>query len=278
MGADLRPKHSLDSEGRERHTGEPRKDGSGLVLVTYNWCNKCTWWQSSLRKTGQELTLKDGNTFESGIPNWIDLTHGKLYREDAIPDRDYYCPRIYDDGVLMTERPPFKDVGGDFTVDYVNGEVTFYEAPSGPVTADFSHENGSLFIIAPSDGKRLWVEESLVQFSEDIDLRDTVHFQAWAYNPEDLPNKVAVSKATTYKTAGDYVDEARGAFPSMPPFGGLTRGLQKGTLTLPFKYLQLKELRSSLGLEIRVWLEEGISFGGERATAAFYCSSYSEES
>lgn len=267
---------SLDSEGRVRESVEPRKDGSGLVIVTYNWCDRCTWYQSSTRETGATLTLKSGTTYESGNANWIDLTHGRLYREDMVSAP--YLPKIYDNGVQKTERAPFADSGGDFTIDYAAGEVTFAEAPTGPVTADFSYESGSLFIVSPTAGKRLWVEDSEVQFSTDIDLKDTVHFQAWAYNPADLPNKVPVTAKTTYKTAGDFVDEARGAYPQVPAFGGSSRGLTQPHLVFPFKYLQLKELFYSMGLEIRVWLENDNEFGGERATATFYCTSMDESS
>jgi len=274
MTKDFRKKPNLDSEGRLREALEPRKDGSGVVIVTYNWCDKCTWYQGSTRKTGQALTLDSGTTYESGFANWIDLTHGRLYREDLV-SADYLV-KVYDDGVELTPREPFATSGGDYTVDYENGKVTLAAAPSGAVTADFSHENGSLFTIAPLEGKRLWVEESEVQFSSDIDIKDTIHFQAWAYNPADLPNKVPVTEKTTYKTAGDFVDEARGTYPQVPAFGGSTRGLSQPHLVFPFKYLQLKELFYSLGLEIRIWLENDTEFGGERATATFYCTSMDE--
>jgi len=274
MTKDFRKKPNLDSEGRLREALEPRKDGSGVVIVTYNWCDKCTWYQGSTRKTGQALTLDSGTTYESGFANWIDLTHGRLYREDLV-SADYLV-KVYDDGVELTPREPFATSGGDYTVDYENGKVTLAAAPSGAVTADFSHENGSLFTITPLEGKRLWVEESEVQFSSDIDIKDTIHFQAWAYNPADLPNKVPVTEKTTYKTAGDFVDEARGTYPQVPAFGGSTRGLSQPHLVFPFKYLQLKELFYSLGLEIRIWLENDTEFGGERATATFYCTSMDE--
>ena len=274
MGSRIIQKPGLDSEGRFRQAPEPRKDGSGLVVVTYNWCDKCTWYQGSTRKTGHALTLDTGLVYDSGIQNWIDLTHGRLYREDLV-SADYLV-KVYDGATELTERTPFADSGGDYVVDYKTGKVTLAQAPSGAVTADFSHENGSLFTIAPTEGKRLWVEDSEVQFSTDIDLTDTIHFQAWAYNPEDLPNKIAVTAKTTYKTAGDFVDEARGVYPQIPAFGGSSRGLTQPTLNFPFKYMQLKELFYSQGLEIRVWLENDTEFAGERATATFYCSSYDE--
>ena len=271
---DFSRKATLDSEGRVRQAHEPRKDGSGVVIVSYNWCDKRTWYQASTRKTGHTLTQDTGLVYESGIANWIDLTHGRLYREDMVSAS--HLVNVYDDGEELTGRAPFADSGGDYVVDYAAGKVTLAQAPSGVVTADFSHENGSLFKIQPAAGKRLWVEDSKVQFSTNIVLNDTVHFQAWAYDPEDYPNKKAVTSATTYKTAGDYIDEAKNTLPQIPAFGGASRGLSQPTLTLPFQYLQLKELYASQGLEIRVWLENDTEFGGERATATFYCTSMDE--
>lgn len=266
----------LDSEGRYRESIEPRKDGSGLVKVTYNLCDKCTWWYNSLRKTTQTLTDSgDGLTFTSGISNWVDLSHGRLYREDTISAP--YLPVVYDNGVEKTERTPFTSSGGDFTINYEDGTVTFASAPTGPITADFSHENGSLWVLAPTEGKRLWVEDSEVQFSQNVIINDTVHFQAWAYNPSDLPNKIPVTAKTTYKTADDFIDEARGTYATIPVFGGSDRGITSPRLTFPFKYLQLKELYHSMGLEIRVWMENDQAFGGERATATFYCTSLDED-
>lgn len=275
MTVDLRAKASLDSEGRVRQSLEPRKDGSSLVKVTQNLCDKTTWWYSSERIEGQLMADEgDGLIFGSGIANWIDLTHGKVYREDLISAGK--TPVVYDNGVAKTERAPFATTGGDFIINYATGEVTFFSAPTGPVTADFNRENGSLWVLAPDEGKKIWVEDSEVQFSADVSINDTVHFQAWAYNPQDFPNKVPVTAKTTYKTAGDYVDEARGVYPSIDAFGGTARGLQHATYTFPFKYLQLKELFYSMGLEIRVWLENDVAFGGERGTATFYCTSLDE--
>lgn len=272
---DLRKQPTLDTEGRHRSSVEPRKDGNSLTLVTYNWCDRCTWYQGSTRKTGQTLTLDSGTTYKSDISSWIDLTHGRIYREDLVAAD--YLVKVYDDGVELTQRTPFTDSGGDYTVDYENGKVTLASTPTGPVTADFSHENGSLFTLAPTEGKRLWVEESEVQFSTNVDLKDTVHFQAFATNPYDPEGpKIPITSKTTYKTAGDYVDEARGAYPIISAFGGSTRGLSQSHIIFPFKYIQLKELLYSYGLEIRIWLENDIEFGGERATGTFYCTSMDE--
>lgn len=268
---------SLDGLGRTRVSSEPRKDGDSVVVASHNWCDRTTWYGQSVPVLAETLSDSgDGLTFTSEHPNWIDLSHGKLYREDIISAP--YLPVIKVDGVVQTERAPFAVSGGDYHIDYALGQVIFASAQTGIVTADYSYENGSMFVVSPSAGKVLWVEKSEVQFSLDVELLANIHFQAWAYNPQDLPNKAPASSRTTYKVARDYVDEAQGVYPQVPAFGGTSRGLQIGHLVFPFNYLQLKELQSSYGLEIRVWVEGDVKFGGTFATATFYCSSYTEES
>jgi len=270
---DLR--HARDTDGRTRVSMEPRKTGSGLVLVTHNWADKTSWYSGSQRVEGETLSDSgDGLTFNSAHQYWIDLTHGKIYREDLISAG--YLPVVKVDGVVATERAPWASSGGDFEIDYETGQVTFFSLQSGKtITADYSHADSSLFVIAPSAGKRLWVEYSEVQFSKDVDLDATIHFQPWAYNPSDLPNKVAAAEPTTYKTLDNFIEEANGTYPVIPAMGG-TRGFTQDRLTFPFKYATVKELLSSSGLEIRIWTESDVPFGGEYGTATFYCTSYDE--
>ncbi len=265
-----------DNEGRLRSSQEPRKVGSGLICVTHNWCDPTTWYTQSVRVENENLVDSgDGLTFVSAFPNWIDMKHGKVYREDLISAG--YLPVVKVDGVVKTERAPWATEGGVFQIDYKTGQVTFFSSVAGrTVTASYSRAAGSMFIIRPEAGKRLWVEYSEVQFSKDILLKASTHFQPWAYNPADPPNKVPVASPTTYKTLDNYIEEANGAYPLIPAMGG-ARGFAQDRITFPFKYATVKELLSSIGLEIRVWLEGDVPYEGEYGTATFYCTSYDEE-
>jgi len=264
-----------DDEGRLRISQEPRKVGSGLVIVTHNWCDPTTWYTQSVRIQGETLTDSgDGLAFVSTHQNWIDLTHGKIYREDLISAP--YKPVIKVDGEVKTERAPWATSGGDFVIDYAAGKVTFFASQAGKtVTADYSYANGSMFIIAPASGRKLWVEYSEVQFSADIDVKSTTYFQPWAYDPVNPPNKIPVAAATIYKTLDNYIEEANGCYPIIPVMGG-ARGIRSERVTFPFRYPVIKELSSSAGVEIRIWLENDIPYGGEYGTATFYCTSYTE--
>lgn len=272
---DFRPQPEKDDDGRYRMSAEPRKAGSGLVMVTHNWCDPTTWYSQSMRSEAEELSTEDDLVFSSAHENWIDLTHGKIYREDLISAA--YLPVVKVDGVAKTERAPWSESGGDFEIDYATGQVTFFESQAGKtITADYSYATNSLFTISPDPGKRLWVEYSEVQFSKNIDIKSNTYFQPWAYNPADPPNKIPVAPPTTYKTLDNYIEEANGAYPVIPAMGG-TRGFAQDRLTFPFKYATIKELKSSQGVEIRIWLEGDMPFGGEYGTATFYCTSYDEE-
>jgi hypothetical protein len=122
----------------------------------------------------------------------------------------------------------------------------------------------------------MWIEYSEVQFSKNISINGTIHFQPWAYNPADPPNKIAADYPTTYKTMDNFIEEANGSYPIIPAMGG-TRGFSQDRLTFPFKYQTLKELHSCMGVEIRVWIDGDQPFGGEYATATFYCTSFSDD-
>lgn len=267
---------ALDSQGAMLTVPVPELDREMKNIVTHNFCDKCTWWQQAATVTGETLTTSDNLTYSSAYPFWIDLTHGRFYLEDRVENRDTYIPVVKVDGVTKTEDAPFGGAAGDYSVDYRNGTVTFHESQTGVVTASYKRATSSLFTIAPTAGHYLLVKDSEVQFSVDVDMKDTVNFQAWAYNPSDLPNKMPVSNKTNYKTIRNFIEEARGCYPVIPAIGGSSRGLTNNHVVFPFNYLQAKKLTASLGVEIRVWLDNDVEFGGEFGTATFYCYSYDE--
>jgi hypothetical protein len=272
------PEFKLDSDGRQVMVVEPQLDGAMLNIVSYNFCDKSSWWQQSTAVANEVLVDSgDGLVWTSAHPFWTDLTHGKFYLEDRVTNRSSYVPVIKVDGTALTERTPFTTSGGDYVVDYRAGTVTFATSQAGKVvTAGYRYASSSLFTISPSSGKVLWVQDSEIQFSTDVVMTGTMNFQAWAYNPNDLPNKMPVTAVTNYKNMRDFIDEARGMYPVIPAIGGAVRGLLNPHVVLPFRYSQAKELRSSLGVEIRVWISGDAEYVGEFGTATFYCTSYAE--
>ncbi len=268
----------VDSLNRTITVPEPETDRKMVNIVSHNFCDTCTWWQNATEVTDQALTEDTGTVFSSPNERWIDLTHGRLYLEDRVEDRVNYIPVIKVDDVVKVEKPPFNLPGAyDYEVDYASGKITFQVDQTGKtVTASYYYGGSSAFTVRPDPGKVLWVRDSEVQFSSDIVMTSTINFQAWAYNPGDLPNKMPVTAMTNYKTLRNFVEEAKGVYPLVPAIGGAIRGMTQEHVVFPFKYSQVKTLTSSQGVEIRVWMDEDVEFAGEFGTVTFYCSSYDE--
>lgn len=265
---------------------EPRV-GLEKIFYTPNFCDPTTWYPSSARVTDESLTDSgDGLTWNSSNVNWIDMTHGKVREEDALSALvgHGYSIEVEVDGVSKTQRKPFADSGGDFSVDYENGDIIFFESQSGStVTASYSCATDSEFRIVPNAGKIIQIEHAEAQFSEDVDFSgQIVEFEIWAYDPNDLPNKVPVD-IDKYKSISNFIDEAVGAYPKIPAVGGAyPQGLVYDTIGFPFRYATVRQLVDSSGIELRIRLRApdgtfSTPFIGERGTATFYCTILDEE-
>lgn len=254
---------------------EPDRDGSGNQLfgihkpvglsdgtkVSHDFCNKTTWHQSATNHTGITLADQGANVFKhSSHTYWIDLTHGNFYQEDFL--NDSMEPVIYDNAVEVTS---------GITINYADGSVTFDVAPTGPITADFWKAGDSTFIVAPDSGKKLLLEHAELQFSENINMSSPIHFQVWAYNPADLPNKM-IYKEVIYKNIKDVINSANLGQGFIPKISGLTENV----IVFPFNYLSMIELKSSLGAEMRIKVANDVEFAGEWGTATFYFISENE--
>jgi hypothetical protein len=248
--------------------------GNELILVSHNFCDPTTWYTESERSTEALTDSGNGLTWASNNTFWIDMTHGKLFDEDALVlDAVHgYAVTVIVDGVTQVARVPFVDAGGDYVVDYADGTITFAASQAGKaVSASYSFANGSEWVARPSAGFMVDVEKAEVQFSKNAVINDDAIFEVWGYNPADLPNKM-MYRRTSYKKMVNYIDEALGSYPVVPAIGGVKRGTQQEIYGFPFRYETVKRLKSSQGLEIRVRLKNDMSFGGEHCTASLYCT------
>jgi hypothetical protein len=170
-------------------------------------------------------------------------------------------------------------------VDYVNGKVVFFSSQAGKeVKATYSYAVGSGWRLTPAPNRILQIQDAEAQFSVNVDMNDAIVFQVTApiavvapqlmqSNGGPLPDDTRVPvTGTTYKRFAQMVDEARGAYPIIPPIGG-TRGTSNAIYGFPFQYSASRDLKASLGLELWVRTKHDRVFGGERATATFYCLS-----
>lgn len=144
----------------------------------------------------------------------------------------------------------------------------------------------STYYLEPLPGKVLVMEKAEVQFSKDIALTTTfimgVEGYAAVFAPQyiqanggPLPNDARIMLETTlYKTVDQLIDESIMAFPEIPVLSsGTLRGYQQPRHIFQFHYAAVRKLYSSLGLRVVITNEDDIPFGGERATATFYCTS-----
>lgn len=155
-----------------------------IRVHSHNWCDKTSWYTNSIRITGEVLATNDPErkNFDSHYKYWIDLNHGKVTDEDALFST--YCPEIFVDGVLQTEKTPFSEaIDGDYSVDYETGRVSFHEPipEEAVVTADYSYATDSVFVIKPQPGKKLLIQDSEIEFTTDFDMKDTSVYEVFLY-------------------------------------------------------------------------------------------------
>lgn len=223
----------------------------------------------------------------------IDVYHGLLWNEDKLRDsvgNTYRVTVANDVQGALTEKDPFDDAG-DFLVDYRNG-LFFVDASQGVgevISATYYTATNSHYIVAPTAGKKIQIESVDVQFSEDVNLRDTAIFEMWgfvdAFAPQLLqanggpyPSGTKIPIDTTkYKTMRDFQAECDRAYPPYPAMGGSTwRGLQHPTFVFHWEYVRGVSILSSLGMELHIYLEHDQPYLGSYATATLYCVSESE--
>lgn len=267
-----------------------------VTLITPNWCDKTTWYPASIYVEDEVATDSgDHTTYELANENVIDTYHGKITFEDFLKDADGRSYRVVVkvNGTIKTEQDPHFDSGGDCTVNYVSGSITFLSAlqPTDVVTATYHYADKSTFTVKPVAGKMLVVNQVEVQFSEDVEMRDSVFFQAYGYvqvfapqlmqPPYNLPlnTLIPLGDPLVYKTVTDLINDSNHSYPAYPVIGASNwRGTKKPTLIFAWDYtVGATFLYPSYGMEIRILLEHDAVCGGGSATATLYCTSEDED-
>jgi hypothetical protein len=240
--------------------------------ISQNWCDKTTWWYSSIKVTNETATTSDAERKIWSVVHspMIDVYHGKLTGERSLTD---HRVSITVDGVLKTEQDPHYASGGDYVVDYAAGTITFTEAIAAGVSplVSYYYENGSTWVIAPAPGEVWRLKGAESQFSDDVEMLDTMVYEVWAYNPADLPNKIQVCTPDCYNSMQDFVNDANKAYPAIPAIGGTGwRGSKRPITVFAWDFQTTTDLDSSWGMELRVRLEHNTPYKGTFATGTFY--------
>jgi hypothetical protein len=260
------------------------REGSETIWATHNFCDRTTWYGDSQRVESEILSNSGDNlTFSGSNQYWIDMFHGKIFDEKAIRS-DYghgFNIVVVVNGVTQSMREPFATASGDYTVNYKSGSITFASPITSSVTCSYSYENGSSWYLSPTTGKALDFEQAEIQFSQDVIQNDRVDFVVQGPAQVFAPDLVAANilpadymldlETTSYDTIHQMIDEALGSYPTIPAIGGPIRGFSSPIYGFPFTYNAVRRLKNSLGLRLKVCLKDNMAFGGERATATFYC-------
>jgi len=254
-----------------------------LDVVSINWCDRTTWYPSSVRVEDEVLADSgDSATYNPETQRaWIDVMHGKLTGEYSL--RPMYQVVVKVNGTTKTENPVGTS-NGDYSINYETGQVTFNSslAPTDVVTASYNYENGSTWTIKPSDGRTIRITTVEVQFSADLVLTDTVLFEAHGlvdvFAPHLVPavpsgTVIPLGNQAVYQVMQDYINEAERAYPSIPKLGGTGwRGMPQEVhiFRWPYSSRGTTDLVASMGLEIHIKLENDIPFEGEIGIVTFY--------
>jgi len=282
------------------------REGNPTDFISFNWCNKSTWFESSVQTTNEILTTSDDVVFDSANTSWICVTHGMLPQEHRL--LSYQHTITVDDEVAQdcstdsyfawkaSGNPT--DMDGDYCVDYDTGKVTFKTAQTGKtVKASYYYATTADFFVEPNEGTVLRLTAVEVQFSSDTVLTDSVCFSiegfVEAFAPgmvdNDNPNYVTTFPSGTriplgapriYQTMYDYIAEAQRAYPLIPKLGGDSwRGMDAPVYVMRWPYQEdaTRDLSASKGMRIKISLLKNTDFGGSMATATLYAVSINED-
>jgi hypothetical protein len=279
------------SDGRQRIAIE-KTTLSKQNFFTHDWTDPTTWYTKAVRVV-DEVADPDGGyvTYTLDHQNVIDLYHGKIYQEDFIKDssNNLYRVVVKVNNVTKTEQDPHYGTGGDYTVSYSQGTITFLSALTinDEVKVTYHYATTSEFIVAPSSGKQICIDYVECQFSDDISLTDTVMFQPYGYvqvfapqlwdgngGPYPTNTKIPLGNPLKYKSITDFQAEATKAYVQYPIMGGNSwRGASQKLTIMNWDYLASTILRSDYGMEIQIKLEHNTPFTGWYSTATLYCRS-----
>lgn len=274
------------SSGLLRSASE-KSENSKLNFFSHNWADETTWYTDSVRVV-DEIPSPDGSfiTYTLDHNNVIDIYHGKIFGEDFLVDssNNSYRVVVKVDNVTKTERDPHIGSGGDYTINYDNGTITFTSAlnVSNEVKVTYHYATTSAFYVRPPAGSKLSIIMAEVQFAKDIVMNDSIVFQPYGYvdvfAPQYMPGipsgtKIPLGNPTVYKTITDLQCDAFRSYPAYPVLsGGNWRGLNEELIVFDWDYTSSTPLRSNYGMEIKMYLEHDVVASGSYATATFYCT------
>lgn len=238
-------------------------EGNSATIVSHDFCNKTTWWQTSLPVVKETLTASSTTVFSTSHKFLVDMTHGLCYDEDTITKVDpTLIPSIYIDNFLITT---------GYSIDYKLGKITLSVPTLGVVKASYRYAVNSYFILKPRSGQILSIKSAQVQFSMDALVSSPVIFEVWVdhatYGMIPIPGT-----KIKYKNEKDFISSCNGGQALIKAWGNCPME----TIVLSFDYARPKPIRSSSKVEIRIYLKDHTELTGSLANGTFYVTSENE--
>jgi hypothetical protein len=252
-----------------------------VYIFSVDFCRRETWYIDSVAVEAEVVGTGNGSTlaFSLNHPWVVDLGHGKVTEEDRIAppggSQGGYRPSVWVGTELKTEREAFEASGGDYTLDYETGDLTFFTAPGEgvAVTASYFYVPdgvGPCVKIVPVAGKKTIINTHESQFSADWSMDDTIIVEIRATQYPGFEGVDILLDQTKLKTVGNVLDWFSGSFPVIPANGGGIRGLSSDILIGRVDYISTINLLSSIGMYLKCFTEHARGFGGERAAMTYY--------
>lgn len=242
-------------KGRDRH------------FSTHDFCDPTTWYSESLRVTDEVASEVDGTTFQLAHTNVIDMTHGKVYKEDTVaynraPTHQFSVVVKVND-VEKTMDTPFGTLGdGDYSVNYADGKILFNDSQTGnTVKVSYSYATTSLFKVIPPSGKVLEIVKNVATVSVPMAFKDNFVFS--------LVRDGTIMGQTVYKSWNNALQEVFDISEQIPDdlAGSTPRSFDGPRRFMSFAYLAARELRSSDLAEFWIYLENDVPFEGHLSMA-----------
>lgn len=287
----------LNPNGVLKTQDEPRV-GNKVQLISQNFCDKHTWYSTSVRRTDQAMSDAGGGvTFVLASDKvGVDVNHGRILHERRL--RDTYSPVVKADGTAMVEKDPH-DNSGDYTIDYATMRITFSVSQTGKaVIMDFSEVVNSKWYVKPTEGKLLRLINAELQFSADAKMDDSFIFQPRGDVAKFAPfapycttnggpyppgTMLPAGDPTCYQTIFDLVCEANLSYPAVPAIkhdSPTWRDTLNNIYIFSWDYGNQATVNITDGAgddinDIEISLEHDVEMAGSQAVVTFYCLSES---
>lgn len=234
-------------------------EGSSATIVTFNLVDKCSWYVMSVQVLLETATTSDNLIYSSVHPFWIDMVNGRCYDEDNIMllSGNKYAVKVYIDDVLQTS---------GFTINHVEGKVTFSATVSGVVKFSYHYATTSYYKLRPNAGKKMTIKTAEVQFSTDMTMTSPILFEPWFVGHPVYGSMAIPGQAIAYKNMKDFISACNGGQGLIPKIGELVHDVH----VFPFDYARPKPIKYSDYVEIRVYIKNHEPMVGEFATGTFY--------